>query len=104
MKRDCRGCSDLSAHGHSNPIVGISAELVKRGNTVRFYSSDEFIDRIYASGAEFIFCNKYLPILSKQEAAESVVSMASDMLIEYLTAKNENLHGYYKVVSIPCRG
>lgn len=38
--------------GHTNPMLPIAAELVRRGNTVRFYSFSEFEDKIKASGAE----------------------------------------------------
>ena len=48
-------------------MLPVAAELVKRGNTVRFYSFDEFRDKINATGAEFISCDAYLPALSEQE-------------------------------------
>ena len=57
----------IPAHGHTNPMLPVAAELVKRGNTVRFYSFDEFRDKINATGAEFISCDAYLPALSEQE-------------------------------------
>ena len=57
----------IPAHGHTNPMLPVAAELVKRGNTVRFYSFDEFEKKINATGAEFISCDAYLPDLSEQE-------------------------------------
>ena len=59
----------IPAHGHTNPMLPVAAELVKRGNTVRFYSFDEFKDRICATGAEYISCDAYLPELTKAEEA-----------------------------------
>lgn len=59
----------IPAHGHTNPMLPVAAELVKRGNTVRFYSFDEFEDKINATGAEFISCDAYLPKLTEQEEA-----------------------------------
>ena len=59
----------IPAHGHTNPMLPVAAELVERGNTVRFYSFDEFEDKINATGAEFISCDTYLPKLTKQEEA-----------------------------------
>ena len=59
----------IPAHGHTNPMLPVAAELVERGNTVRFYSFDEFEDKINATGAEFISCDVYLPKLTEQEEA-----------------------------------
>ena len=36
----------IPAHGHTNPMLPVASELVKRGNTVRFYSFDEFENKI----------------------------------------------------------
>ena len=57
----------IPAHGHTNPMLPVAAELVKRGNTVRFYSFNEFKEKIIAAGAEFISCDAFLPKLSEQE-------------------------------------
>ena len=57
----------IPAHGHTNPMLPVAAELVKRGNTVRFYSFGEFKEKIIAAGAEFISCDAFLPKLSEQE-------------------------------------
>lgn len=59
----------IPAHGHTNPMLPVAAELVERGNTIRFYSFDEFEDKINATGAEFISCDVYLPKLTEQEEA-----------------------------------
>ena len=59
----------IPAHGHTNPMLPVAAELVKRGNKVRFYSFSEFAEKIRATGAEFIACDGYLPELSEQEEA-----------------------------------
>lgn len=57
----------IPAHGHTNPMLPVAAELVRRGNVVRFYSFDEFEKKIKATGAEFISCDPFLPKLTKQE-------------------------------------
>ena len=59
----------IPAHGHTNPMLPVAAELVKRGNAVRFYSFNEFETKITATGAEFISCDAYLPSLTEQEEA-----------------------------------
>lgn len=57
----------IPAHGHTNPMLLVAAELVKRGDAVRFYSFNEFETKIKATGAEFISCDSYLPKLTEQE-------------------------------------
>ncbi len=57
----------IPAHGHTNPMLPVAAELVRRGNVVRFYSFHEFEKKITATGAEFISCDDYLPQLTEQE-------------------------------------
>ena len=67
MKRFAFFC--IPAHGHTNPMLPVAAELVRRGNIVRFYSFGEFEDRIVAAGAEFVSCDRFLPPLSEKEAS-----------------------------------
>ena len=57
----------IPAHGHTNPILPVAKELVSRGDEVRFYSFDEFRDKIVKTGAEYISCDRFLAKLSKQE-------------------------------------
>ncbi len=59
----------IPAHGHTNPMLPVAAELVRRGNIVRFYSFDEFMEKIKATGVEYISCDSFLPKLTKQEEA-----------------------------------
>ena len=59
----------IPAHGHTNPMLPVAAELVRRGNVVRFYSFGEFEKKIKATGAEFISCDSFLPKLTEQEEA-----------------------------------
>ena len=57
----------IPAHGHTNPMLPVAAELVSRGNTVRFYSFDEFKEKIEKTGAEFVSCNRFLPELTEKQ-------------------------------------
>ena len=57
----------IPAHGHTNPMLPVAAELVQRGNIVRFYSFNEFEKKIKSTGADFISCDSFLPELTKQE-------------------------------------
>lgn len=67
MKKIALFC--IPAHGHTNPMLPVAAELVRRGNVVRFYSFNEFEKKIKAAGAEFVSCDSFLPELTKQEEA-----------------------------------
>ena len=67
MKRIAFFC--IPAHGHTNPMLPVAAELVRRGNRVRFYSFAAFEERIRAAGAEFVGCDAYLPPLTEREEA-----------------------------------
>ena len=40
----------IPAHGHTNPMLPVAFELIKRGNEVRFYSYNEFEDKIKILG------------------------------------------------------
>lgn len=57
----------IPAHGHTNPMLPVAAELVGRGNVVRFYSFGEFEKKIKNTGAEFVSCDSFLPKLTMQE-------------------------------------
>ena len=57
----------IPAHGHHNPTIPVVAELVKRGNAVRYYSFEEFREKIENTGAEFFPCNAFLPELTREE-------------------------------------
>ena len=57
----------IPAHGHTNPMLPVAAELVRRGNEVRFYSFNEFENKIKATGAEFVSCDSFLGELTEKE-------------------------------------
>lgn len=73
----------IPAHGHHNPTLPVVQELVKRGNTVRYYSFSEFQEKIEDTGAEFINCDSFLPELSKeQEEAMKNVSTTEMTIVD----------------------
>lgn len=72
----------IPAHGHTNPMLPVAAELIRRGNIVRFYSFDEFEKKIRATGAEFISCDSFLPKLAKQEEAGLKKVSATEMTVQ----------------------
>lgn len=72
----------IPAHGHTNPMLPVAAELVRRGNAVRFYSFDEFGAKIKATGAEFISCDSFLPELTGREEANLKNVSTTEMTIQ----------------------
>lgn len=63
-------------------MLPVAAELVKRGNAVRFYSFNEFETKIKATDAEFISCDSYLPELTEQEESGLKNVSATEMTIQ----------------------
>lgn len=72
----------IPAHGHTNPMIPVAAELIRRGNIVRFYSFDEFEEKIRAAGAEYISCDSFLPKLTAKEEAGLKNVSAAEMTIQ----------------------
>lgn len=72
----------IPAHGHTNPMLPVAAELVQRGNTVRFYSFNEFGEKIRATGAVFVACDTFLPKLTEQEEDSLKNVSATEMTIQ----------------------
>ena len=93
MKRIAAFC--IPAHGHTNPMLPVVAELVRRGDEVRFYSFKEFREKIEKTGAIFVSCDTFLPELSvKQEEKLKKVSTTEMTIQDIRTtlAMNDFLH------------
>ncbi len=43
----------LPGHGHINPTLSVASELVKRGNQVIYYSTDEFKEKVEKAGVRY---------------------------------------------------
>ncbi len=56
----------IPAFGHTNPTVEVVRELTARGHNIRYYSFEQFRDKIEDTGAVFIPCDSYLPPLSEE--------------------------------------
>ena len=63
-------------------MLPVAAKLVRRGNAVRFYSFDEFAQRIAATGAEYVSCDSWLPALSEQEKAGLKSVSTTEMTVQ----------------------
>ena len=55
----------IPAHGHTNPTIEVVRELVKRGHEVRYYSFEEFREKVASTGAHYISCDRFLTPLDK---------------------------------------
>lgn len=71
----------IPAYGHHNPTIAVVKELVNRGNRVRYYSFNEFRDKIESTGAEFISCDMYLPEVSEDIVSGSTTMSSTEMTI-----------------------
>ena len=56
----------IPAHGHTNPTLEVVRELVRRGHELRYYSFEEFREKIEGTGAAFIPCDAYLTPLDRE--------------------------------------
>lgn len=72
----------IPAHGHTNPMLPVAKELVNRGHTVRFYSFNEFKEKIEKTGAEFISCESFSHKLSESEEKRLKAVSATEMTIQ----------------------
>ena len=90
----------IPATGHTNPMLPVAAELVKRGNVVRFYSFDEFKEKIEATGAEFISCTRFLPELTAEEEQNLKNVSTTEMAIQDIRATRAMLRVQSAVLQI----
>ncbi|MBR2996524.1 MAG: glycosyl transferase [Lachnospiraceae bacterium] len=96
MKKTAVFC--IPAHGHTNPMLPVVRELVRRGDEVRFYSFSEFQEKIERTGAVFVCCDQYLPGLSAREEENLKKVSATEMSIQDIritAAMDEFLHNEF---------
>ena len=63
-------------------MLPVAAELVRRGNRVRFYSFSEFAEKIRATGADFCACDAFLPKLTAQQAKKLARVSTTEMTLQ----------------------
>ena len=56
----------IPAHGHTNPTLEVVRELVRRGHTIRYYSFEEFREKIEDTGACYVSCDAFLTPLDRE--------------------------------------
>jgi MGT family glycosyltransferase len=57
----------IPSHGHINPTIGLVSELVKQGEEVVYFASEEFKEKIESTGAIYKEYNEDLNIFKKKE-------------------------------------
>lgn len=77
-------CFCIPAHDHTNPMLPVVSELIKRGNKVRFYSFEEFREKIEKTGAEFVPCDSFLPPLNEAEEEKLKKISTTEMTLQDL--------------------
>ena len=79
----------IPAYGHTNPTIEVVRELVRRGHEVRYYSFEEFRDKIEDAGAQFVACDSFLPpIDAKAERRLRKVSTTEMSVQSFRTVAN----------------
>ncbi len=71
----------IPAYGHHNPTMAVAKELVNRGNNVRYYSFEEFREKIEETGAEFIGCDSFLPSVNEEVETGKKTMSTTEMTI-----------------------
>ncbi len=96
MKKIAAFC--IPAYGHTNPMLPVVAELVRRGDEVRFYSFNEFREKIENTGATFVSCDAFLPELSEKQEENLKKVSTTEMTIQDIRitlAMDDFLHGEF---------
>jgi len=79
----------IPAYGHTNPTIEVVRELTRRGHEVRYYSFEEFREKIEGAGAQFVPCDSYLPpIDAKVEGRLRKVSTTEMSVQSFRTVAN----------------
>ncbi|MET4142114.1 macrolide family glycosyltransferase [Pedobacter sp. UYP1] len=64
----------IPSHGHMNPTLGLAAELVRQGETITFFSAEEFRTAIEEIGAEFKCYKEDLNLFQKKSSGGLVAA------------------------------
>lgn len=64
----------IPSHGHMNPTLGLAAELVRQGETITFFSAEEFRATIEEIGAEFKCYKEDLNLFQKKSSGGLVAA------------------------------
>ncbi len=85
----------IPASGHTNPTLEVVKELIRRGHEVRYYSYDIMKNKIEATGATYVSCDKYdcEQNLCPEDAARvgKDVAFSTNILVETTLALGEKV-------------
>lgn len=82
---------NISAYGHVNPTLGLANELVKQGNEVIYFSSEEFKEKIERAGAIFkTYSGESNPLKMKHNnGKETGINKLMNFVEKILNSSNE---------------
>lgn len=72
----------IPAYGHTNPTIEVVRELVRRGHEIRYYSFEEFREKIEDTGAAFIPIDRMLPPLDEGSEKRLKRVSATEMSVQ----------------------
>lgn len=79
----------IPAYGHTNPTIEVVRKLTRRGHKIRYYSFEEFREKIEGAGAELFSCDSYLPAVdTKAERRLRRVSTTEMSVQSFRTVAN----------------
>ena len=83
----------IPAHGHINPTLGLVNELVKQGEEITYFCSEDFKEKIEKTGAKFKSYRVELSLFKRKHKTSS--DMGPDKLLDYI---NETLKSSDKII------
>ncbi|NRT35817.1 glycosyl transferase [Clostridium beijerinckii] len=83
----------IPAHGHINPTLGLVNELVKQGEEITYFCSEDFKEKIEKTGAKFKSYRVELSLFKRKHNTSS--DMGPDKLLDYI---NETLKSSDKII------
>lgn len=83
----------IPAHGHINPTLGLVNELVKQGEEITYFCSEDFKEKIKKTGAKFKSYRVELSLFKRKHKTSS--DMGPDKLLDYI---NETLKSSDRII------
>ncbi|WP_270566772.1 macrolide family glycosyltransferase [Clostridium beijerinckii] len=83
----------IPAHGHINPTLGLVNELVKQGEEITYFCSEDFKEKIEKTGAKFKSYRVELSLFKRKHKTSS--DMGPDKLLDYI---NETLKSSDRII------
>ncbi|MBC2574059.1 MGT family glycosyltransferase [Clostridium beijerinckii] len=83
----------IPAHGHINSTLGLVNELVKQGEEITYFCSEDFKEKIEKTGAKFKSYRVELSLFKRKHNTSS--DMGPDKLLDYI---NETLKSSDKII------